>query len=456
MAGIGFELRKILDRDSYLSELTAYLYAAMISSGPWLMSVICLSILGLFRGPGFTVLRHEVFRSTIIYNYCFSLILVGVIQLVLTRYLADRIYEGRERATLSAFSTSLLMVYLTAIPIGIAIYWRFEVGPFYKLCAVLLFLVICSIWLAMIALSAVKDYLHIVYAFATGTACSIAGAMVLYPPFGLTGYLIGYTLGQCVIFFWILARLLSEFPPENVIDVQLVRYMAKYWDLAAIGFGFNLAIWIDKMVFWFAPDSRVIFPWFRTHDFYEGPIFFAYLSIVPTMAIFLMKIETRFYEHYRDYYAKIMAHKSLKLILMEKKGMIEMLRESMREVFIIQGAITLLCLVFAPALVDLAQLMPMQVPLLRVGLIGAFLQVLLSMAVIVLFYFDQRRKVLVVTAVFLLGNGILSWISTLWGFQYYGYGYCYSCLMALITAFYLLQKTVDDLEFITFAEQPIA
>ena len=34
MAGIGFELRKILSKDSYTSTMRAYLYAGLISSGP--------------------------------------------------------------------------------------------------------------------------------------------------------------------------------------------------------------------------------------------------------------------------------------------------------------------------------------------------------------------------------------------------------------------------------------
>ncbi len=53
MAGIGFELRKMLRGDSFLSDMSAYLYAAMVSSGPWLMSVLCLAVLGLYSYSGF-------------------------------------------------------------------------------------------------------------------------------------------------------------------------------------------------------------------------------------------------------------------------------------------------------------------------------------------------------------------------------------------------------------------
>ena len=46
MAGIGFELRKILSRDSYTATLRAYVYAGLISSGPWVLSIISVMLIG--------------------------------------------------------------------------------------------------------------------------------------------------------------------------------------------------------------------------------------------------------------------------------------------------------------------------------------------------------------------------------------------------------------------------
>ncbi|TAN73700.1 MAG: hypothetical protein EPN14_09695, partial [Gallionella sp.] len=40
MAGIGFELRKLLKKQSYSGLLQAYVYAGIISSGPWILSII--------------------------------------------------------------------------------------------------------------------------------------------------------------------------------------------------------------------------------------------------------------------------------------------------------------------------------------------------------------------------------------------------------------------------------
>ncbi|TDI92716.1 MAG: histidine kinase, partial [Caldithrix sp.] len=48
MAGIGFRLRKIFGRDTYLDSLRGTVMAATIAGGPIFFSIICLMLLGLF------------------------------------------------------------------------------------------------------------------------------------------------------------------------------------------------------------------------------------------------------------------------------------------------------------------------------------------------------------------------------------------------------------------------
>jgi uncharacterized membrane protein len=335
-------------------------------------------------------------------------------------------------------------------------YLFFQISTLHKLCGVMLFLIVSLTWLAMVFLSAVKDYKSIVYGFAAGSLISIVGAFQLSRILAMEGYLVGYLAGQAVIFFWLLARLLREFAFAGLWNRAFLSYFHKFWDLMVIGFCFNLGIWADKFVFWFAPDSRLSVPWFRTNDLYEGPVFFSYLTIVPTLALFLIKVETVFYEHYRQYYAKVVGKQDMSGILREKGLMVLALKESLREVFVLQGSLTLLCLIFTPTLARMSNLMPLQIPLLRVALIGAFLQVLLLLNVIILFYFDLRRSVLAVTLVFLTSNTVLSLLTTRLGFQFYGYGYTYACLISLMLGFFMLDAKIKDLEYITFAGQPVS
>lgn len=456
MAGIGIELKKILKRGTYLSEFEAYLYGAMVSSGPWLMSVICLGILGILRGTSLSITEHEIFRSTIIYTYAFSLIYVGSVQLVVTRYLADQLYIKNEKITMPTFFTCTVLIVVGGGLFAGLFYYPFKISILHKLSGVILFILVSMIWVCMIFLCVIKDYTSVVFAFAGGTITSIFAAPYIARFLGIEGYLLGYILGQAIIFFWLLSKLLIEFPISGLWNKDLFQHFRKFRDLIAIGIIYNLAIWSDKFVFWFAPDARLIVPWFRTHDFYEGAMFFSYLTIVPSLALFMVNIETKFYDHYRHYYGRIVGKQNLSSIIREKHLMVLMLKDSMRMVFIFQGAITITCLVLAPYLVKLAHLSPMQIPIFRICLIGSFLQVLLAMNIIILFYFDLRKHVLTISLLFLFSNVLFSMLSIKLGTQFYGYGYTYACFLSLIVAYNYLDASVKDLEYITFAKQPVS
>ena len=83
MAGIGFELRRMLDeRKGFLAKARAYMAAGLISSGPWLMTILTLTLLHLaspFLGAKGGI---AMFRSVVTYCFAFSLILQGVGQMV--------------------------------------------------------------------------------------------------------------------------------------------------------------------------------------------------------------------------------------------------------------------------------------------------------------------------------------------------------------------------------------
>ena len=80
-------------------------------------------------------------------------------------------------------------------------------------------------------------------------------------------------------------------------------------DLVLIGFIFNLAIWIDKIVFWFSEAGHHAGYLFYCFPIYDSVMFFSYLTTIPALALFLIRVETSFYTHYRDFYGDIMAKK---------------------------------------------------------------------------------------------------------------------------------------------------
>ena len=94
MAGIGFELRKLLKRDSLLGMMQAYAYAGIISSGPWVLSIIGILVIGLMSVsmvvPEFLITQFQV---SVTYLIAFSLTLTGFAQLAFSGFTADRLFE---------------------------------------------------------------------------------------------------------------------------------------------------------------------------------------------------------------------------------------------------------------------------------------------------------------------------------------------------------------------------
>jgi uncharacterized membrane protein len=119
MAGIGFELRKLLRRDSLLGMMQAYAYAGIISSGPWVLSIVGILVIGLMSVsmvvPEFLVTQFQV---SVTYLVAFSLTITGFVQLAFTRFTADRLFEKRADIILPNFNGLLLWVTLVTGVLG--------------------------------------------------------------------------------------------------------------------------------------------------------------------------------------------------------------------------------------------------------------------------------------------------------------------------------------------------
>lgn len=457
MAGIGFRLRKLLDQESYLATIQAYLYSALISSGPWLITILVIGALGALQtGAAYPFESVVRFRLTIIYAYAFSLIVVGLVQMPLTRYLADLLFSRDLGLYLPTYVGALILVGVVQGGIGAtAVYWFSDWSLLYGLHAVLLYVTVSFIWVAMIFITTVKDYRSVSLAFVLGGAISVIGGYLLGESHGTDGYVVGYTLGQVFIFLYLTVRIAVEFATDQKLSFDFLRYMWRYPTLVFIGFGYNLAIWADKFVFWFGPPGNRVDAFMYSCDVYDVPMFLAYLTIVPAMSLFLIRIETSFYQQYKDYYGAIVGKRSLAAIRQQKQTMVTSMRDSIARLLKVQGTLSLIAILLVPHVIDLLPLNWLHMSILRVGILGAFLHVLLLTLNIGLLYFEFRREALILTMLFLVSNFLFSWLSLSGGLAWYGYGYLAACFVSLLAGTLILDNRITNLEYITFVMQPV-
>ena len=169
-----------------------------------------------------------------------------------------------------------------------------------------------------------------------------------------------------------------------------------YLSLALTGFFYNLGVWVDKFAFWANPlvSDPVIGP-LRASIIYDIPIFLAYLSIVPGMAVFLVRVETDFAESYDAFYHAVRSGDSLVNIQRLKGTLSSAARQGMGDIFKVQGVTLLLLFLVGPRILDVMGISPLYRQLFFVDLAGVGTQVLMLAVFNVLFYLDQRGAVLV-------------------------------------------------------------
>lgn len=456
MAGIGFELRKLLRKETLVGLLQAYTLAGIIGSGPWVLSIVGILAIGLLSNA-LAAPSHQVtqFQTSVTYLIASSLILTGGLQLAFTRFVSDRLFEHQNEVVMPNLVGALTVVALLAS--GVATMVVFVLFPdesvLYRILMLSSFTLLCTIWIVTIFLSGMKRYKEIVALFALGYGITVVLALLLRR-FGLEGLLTGFFLGHCVLLWGMLALTAYDFRPQRLIAFDFSRPEMRYPSLLAIGTLYNLGIWADKFMFWLFPDtSEPVVGLLRASIIYDLPVFLAYLSIIPGMAVFMVRIETDFVEYYDKFYDAVRSGGSLEYIEDMRDEMLYSIRQGLAEIGKIQTLAVLITFVAGPSLLELLGISALYLPLLHLQVIGAGLQVVLLSVLNVFFYLDQRRIILALCLEFLVLNVILTGFSLWKGAAFYGYGFTVAVLITLCTGLALLDRKLNRLEYETFMLQ---
>jgi uncharacterized membrane protein len=456
MAGIGFELRKLLRKNTLVGLLQAYTFAGVIGSGPWVLSIIGILIIGLLSStvdvPSFLVTQ---FQTSVTYLIASSLIYTGGVQLAFTRFVSDRLFEKRNELVMPNLNGLLMLVIISASALGTLGLFVLFPGQsiLYRVLMLAGFALMSAIWVVTIFLSGMKRYKAIVSLFALGYSITVGLALALRP-WGLEGLMIGFVLGHGVLLAGMLTLTAFDFRPQQLIAFDFIRRETLYPSLLCIGVLYNLGVWIDKFMFWFFPyTSEPIIGALRASIIYDLPVFLAYLSIIPGMAVFMVRIETDFVEYYEKFYDAVRSGGSLEYIQNMRDEMVYSIKQGLAEIGKIQTLAVLITFVAGPTLLDALDISELYLPLLYIQVIGAGLQVILLSVLNVFFYLDQRRLILFLCAEFLVLNVVLT-SATLWkGAAFYGYGFTLAVLITLCTALAMLDWKLNRLEYDTFMLQ---
>jgi uncharacterized membrane protein len=456
MAGIGFELRKILNEDSLGAIGRAHVLGGIIVLGPFLCSVLCLAGLNVFSARftqgDFTV--RQVFASAVVYTFGGSLIATGPLQVVLTRYLADKVYRGEYDSLIEClFPAMMITAAILCVP-ALPVVLHVDLSITAKLTLIALHSTIGCMWMVVVFVRAAHGHRAVAIIFLVGSAAALGLGLLLVGYLGLEGLLIGYTVGHTLLLVLLIRQLFYEFGHPRRWDWRVFTYVKLFPMLLAIGLLQNLGIWIDKILFW-GSDLQLAIKGFLTAPKYDSSTFLAFLTALPAFVVFFVRVETDFHDQFHGYFDEIFFRGPYERIAACARSLRETLRDALLDILKVQALVSLLALFFAMEILQLVGLPLSQLGMFRFGIVASFFFSFMMFANVILLYLDRQAEALLSTLVFFVSNLVLTELTIGLGYAFYGVGLATSCFLGMITALFHLANQLHNLEFMTFGTMPV-
>jgi uncharacterized membrane protein len=284
--------------------------------------------------------------------------------------------------------------------------------------------------------------------FGVGAPVSLFAAIALgrYGGLGPVGFIYGLGIGQLVTLVLLLIGVTRVLPEVSDERARLLPSFVQYKLLAASAFAYHLSIWADKPLLWALAgrDKAAL---------YTASAALAWFSVIPAFAWIYVQVETVFYRRYRAFYGAL-----------ENGGTLPRLREGadviraeafriLRGATLVQVGVTAVALGAGPALLRMAGLPHEGVPMYRMALLGAALQLTTLLSLLMLYYFDLRREALTVAVTLLAGE--LAFTFACWAVgATSGSGYVLGCAASCVLGIFLVRRRMRTLLIDTFQSQP--
>lgn len=463
MAGIGFTLKKLFQDESYINRSKAYLYSTLVAAGPWIITIITVnSIIFIMSFYSDVFDEKELFMGTIVYTFIFSQLITSPWQMTITRYIADKLYNKDYDYIRPSFVGLNKIVFFSSLSLGVLFYLTKPLPVLYKVMSIYLFVILSMIWILMVYLSAVKDYELIAKAYIYGGLISMALTIYLINnplPFLDLVYssniLFAYLIGLSVTFVLLIYNFLSTFYYGNYFEFDFLRYLDRIPSLFWISLLYTLGLWVDDILMWLSIAGVKVQETYQYAPIYDNAVFMAYLTTIPTSVLFLVSIETEFYDTYKKYYGLANRNGSLKEIDIASKEMKKTIWRKLFFTFQVQALISVTIVVFSKYIFDFLNVSILIRNIFRVCIFGALFNVFILIIILILLYFEARIRALLIAITFLVTNFTLTYYFANKGLEYYGYGFTLGALITFLLGVIIIIRFLKHINFRTFALQPL-
>jgi uncharacterized membrane protein len=235
-------------------------------------------------------------------------------------------------------------------------------------------------------------------------------------------------------------------PGEADESARLWPAFTEYRILALSALAYYLSIWADKLVVYLVMGGDAA-------AFYAAIAALAWFSVIPAFAWIYVQVETTFYRRFHAFYADLESGAPLRQLKQGAEEIAAAAQRILRGAAVVQLAATGASIAAAPMLVHAVGLSPDATPLFRLASVGAAMQVITLLEVLLLYYFDLRRDALLMSTGLLVGEAVLT--LAVWAVGWPPViGYVVACTATALSGLALVRRRLGTLVLDTFQSQP--
>jgi polysaccharide biosynthesis protein PelG len=433
MAGIGFELKKLIETRTLRGILGAAFSGTLVVAGPWLISTASMTAaqrLPILASPAVAF----AFTGAMVWALALSICLSAAPLYIFVRLTSDLVYEGKrgEAATLLLkFAAASVLV---SLPIGYAMGLVLagsaaDSGPM-ALAFALLLAAADTLWAATMTVTVVRKYGRVLASYVLGMGLMYGLSLVFGPGSGAAGALLALAAGYALTTLLLVAstvEALGTSPCPRAFG-RLARYALKYRNLAVAGALYALATWADKAVLAAFGGSAAEGTRFYVNPGYDDAFFYSNLALIPGLVYYTIASETEFSLDLKRLVSSL-GTKRRPEIAAAKARILGSSAENLLRQSIFQ-AVFAICLVLASPLIG-GNLGFAPAVFARL-LAGGIFQLVFLSALNMLFYLELYKRAAFSSLAFALLNVGLSLAACLSGraAAFLGYPYLLACILS--------------------------
>jgi uncharacterized membrane protein len=453
MAGIGFELNKMLEKKSVLTYTGYYTASAIIYVGPTILGIVLLAAVRILcEIGGASTADQDKIIVIISYSLIAAIAINNLFNLIITRYVADCIYNHRHKDVLPAMYGGILI----QLGFGTVLYGVFVILSGIDLVTGILtfmmFALFLVAWTMISFLSAVKDYKRIMIYFVVGILISVASGYLLMKTSmdAVHAMIIMVIIGYGFMISAYHIVLTRYFNVRSNRFFAFTDYFKRYPALIIIGICISVGMYFHMIWMWYSPYGTIVGGWlYRSMPVYDIPALFAFVTTFFATINFSAQVEVNFYPFYRRYFDLLNGEGTIRQIDSAERSLTSTMWRELSYLTIKQLIFSVLVIALGAQLLDalgIVYLDNVSEGVFQTLCIGYGLYAVGNSIMLVLLYFSDYKDAAISTIVFAVGT-IIGTIIFDDSFTVFGLGFTIGAALFYITAILLLYRYTSKLRF---------